>query len=170
MKTLSLCLVVLAAVTLSACDEELLPCGEDGEDIYDLECATCHGFEAEGGSGGALKGDPLIDSWVHTVRGGKGKMPSWGPAEINDEKLFSVLTYCITVDEPDGQKIYQQMCANCHGFEPTRSGVVGPALAGNGRKKAWGVTTGEGSVFGMPAYHQFLCEDDVKAVVRFLVD
>jgi mono/diheme cytochrome c family protein len=167
-KTINLLMVI--TISLFACNESLLPCGGNGQETYDLECATCHGAEGEGGSGSALKETPLVDSWVHVVRGGKGTMPSWGPDEIADEKLIGVLNFCITENDVDGQTTYQTMCANCHGFKPSKSGVVGPALAGMGRKKAWKATTLDGSEFGMPAFHQFLCEDDVNALVNFLVE
>ena len=125
--------VVLAAEELH---EERL---EHGKDIWEEQCATCHGANGEGGVGTALNNKTLLqtthdDRFFAIVRAGvpSTTMPAWsvdygGP--LTDEDIRSVVTHIrawepnAPVIEPEvfaptaeeGALIFETACATCHG-------------------------------------------------------
>jgi glucose/arabinose dehydrogenase len=89
--------------------------------------------------------------------------------------LFSFAATCLAADAIDGENIYKQNCAACHGQH--REGAVGPNLA----DKEWLKVKPEqdslvqfiakGSIpAGMPAWQGVLEKEKIAAVARFLLN
>jgi len=73
--------------------------------------------------------------------------------------------------EPDGQIVYQQHCAACHGDD--RLGSIGPALLPENlrrlrKKKALGVVADGRPATQMPAFKEQLDDKQIAAVVDFV--
>ena len=94
-----------AAITLSA--------AEDGRQIFEANCAPCHGRNADGNTpaGRTWRVPDLHSQQVQSladeqlleiVRNGKGKMPAWGGL-LSQIDITHVLTYVRTM-RGEGQK------------------------------------------------------------------
>lgn len=68
----------------------------------------------------------------------------------------------------DGQQLYQQNCAGCHGNEG--GGGTGPALAGNGALRDAERTVDQivNGGDGMPAYGGRLSNEQIAAVASYI--
>jgi mono/diheme cytochrome c family protein len=112
---------------------------EHGQEIWDEQCATCHGANGEGGVGTALNNKTLLqtthdDRFFAITRAGvpSTEMPAWsvdygGP--LTDEDIRSVVAHIrawepnAPVIEPEvfapsaeeGALIFESTCATCHG-------------------------------------------------------
>ncbi|MEX2534390.1 MAG: c-type cytochrome [Trueperaceae bacterium] len=68
---------------------------EDGEQVYQQQCAQCHGQEGEGGTGPALAGNENLQD-AQTVVGqilqGGGGMPAFA-GQLSDEEVAAVATH-----------------------------------------------------------------------------
>ena len=110
-----------------------------GREIYNEQCASCHGTNGEGGVGTALNDKKLLqnthdDRFFAIVRAGvpSTQMPAWsvdfgGP--LTDEDIRSTVAYIRSweatapviepvVFEPsaaEGAVIFESTCATCHG-------------------------------------------------------
>lgn len=69
-----------------------------GQDIYQSNCATCHGATGDGGQGPKLSdGDiagryPDIEDQIAVVSDGRNQMPSF-EGELSDEEIENVVRY-----------------------------------------------------------------------------
>jgi mono/diheme cytochrome c family protein len=115
-RTVALLLVPLAALAAScsdsgdaseskACEDR---CGDivasiengdydaDGEQLYAVKCATCHGGDGQGGIGPELAGvvtDKLTPAQhVTLVLDGKGNMPAW-KSQLEDDEIAAIVDY-----------------------------------------------------------------------------
>ncbi|KGQ23011.1 c-type cytochrome [Thermus filiformis] len=71
--------------------------GLSGQGVFLSRCAACHGAEAQGGVGPALKGNPLLKSEEavrEIVLKGRGQMP---PVPLSEEELQALLAYLKTL-------------------------------------------------------------------------
>ncbi|MEX1163058.1 MAG: c-type cytochrome [Nitriliruptor sp.] len=127
-----------------------------GGELFQAQCATCHGTRLEGGHGeGDLDGPPMTDldiAYVDlTMR--TGRMPVLAPEvgvridQLDDEQREAINAYLLaTFDLPGeiptvgageaarGQELYVRNCAACHGAAGD-GGIAGgdnavPPLAG----------------------------------------
>ena len=122
-----------------------------GREIYNEQCASCHGSNGEGGIGTALNNKTRLqntpdDVYFSVIRSGvpSSGMPAWsvdygGP--LTDEDIRSAVTYIRSweptapiiepeVFEPsaeEGALIFDTNCATCHGEDGVGSGF-GPAV------------------------------------------
>ncbi len=126
-----------------------------GKAVY-VQCAGCHGQNAEGGVGPALAGSPIVanaDQFDKIVKEGtSGGMPPF--AQLSDEEIADVRAYlsslgggaeapkeeaapapagAAAVDPAvmsEGEQLYLASCASCH--QPNGAGAsIFPKLAGN---------------------------------------
>jgi glucose dehydrogenase len=162
-----------------------------GSDIYQSQCAICHGGDRKG----APPAFPtlidihqrLTDAQITTViQNGKGRMPSF-PA-VEKTRLTALLEYLKTGKEEPGEvhsaalvspnrkelagaKVYDRNCALCHGEDLLGAPSNYPSLIGvRGRLSDAqildNIHNGKGR---MPAFHK-LTGSDTAALLRFLGD
>jgi mono/diheme cytochrome c family protein len=122
-----------------------------GREVYNEQCASCHGSQGEGGVGTILNSRTLLqkthdDRFFSVIRSGvpSTEMPAWsvdfgGP--LTDEDIRSTVAYIRswedtapviepTVFEPsaeEGALIFDTNCAACHGENGTGTGFA-PAV------------------------------------------
>ena len=121
-----------------------------GEELYQANCASCHGDQGEGVDAPALNNlavlrdtpdETLFDLTVNGVPG--SKMPAWGQARggpFTDEEIKQMVAYIrsweptapdlgqqrMRVDAQRGARIYAATCVVCHG--DNGQGGTAPAL------------------------------------------
>jgi cbb3-type cytochrome c oxidase subunit III len=124
---------------------------QHGREVYNEQCASCHGSQGEGGVGTILNSKTLLqkthdDRFFSVIRSGvpSTEMPAWsvdfgGP--LTDEDIRSTVAYIRswedtapviepTVFEPsaeEGALIFDTNCAACHGENGTGTGFA-PAV------------------------------------------
>ncbi len=122
---------------------------QHGREIYTEQCATCHGFQGEGGVGTTLNNKTLLKNtfdevFFSVIRSGvpSTQMPAWsvdfgGP--LTDEDIRSVVTFIRAweptapeiepaVFEPNparGALLFETTCGVCHGIAG-RGGQAAP--------------------------------------------
>jgi mono/diheme cytochrome c family protein len=70
---------------------------DEGRDIYDVRCATCHGAAGQGGQGPRLAGTVLVNypdaaDEIAIVVEGRGAMPPFGEM-LSEEEIAAVVTF-----------------------------------------------------------------------------
>lgn len=136
---------------------DLLEFALNGGKFYFKEnCSACHGTGAEGGIGfpnlndddwlWGGKVEDIYQTLVYGIRSGHEKsrfsqMPSFGLDNIlNKEQIENVAEYVISLSDKnivmnlEGQKLFQENCASCHGTNAKGSKEVG---APNLTDKIW---------------------------------
>ena len=164
-------LILVAVVIASAGCSDDEPCIGAGGDVYAQECQTCHGVDAQGSGAAWLMGEGLKGFWTEVARGGiDPDMPAFGTDMLSDDELKAVLNFVIDGVDAQGATTYAATCSSCHGATPDKGGA-GPGLAGDGLKTNWipKVRSGQGDG-SMPPFDGFICDDDINAVVDWLVD
>ena len=151
-----------------------------GARVFSTTCAECHGPDASGGAGPALRASPLTDAeLVSVISNGRGAMPGFS-ALLDAEEIHAVVSYVdatraafgteagIPQDAVLGRQVYVVTCAACHGL--TGAGGLGPSLAGID------LTANEiisrvfgGHPEGMPAYEGVLDALQVKEVAQYVL-
>ncbi|MER3483132.1 MAG: cystathionine beta-synthase [Meiothermus sp.] len=72
---------------------QLSATGSSGQAVYLQQCAACHGAQAQGGTGPALKGNPVIkvpEAVTEIVTKGRGQMPA---VQVSLQELKALLDY-----------------------------------------------------------------------------
>jgi ubiquinol-cytochrome c reductase cytochrome c subunit len=187
----SLLPTIAAADTSDAPDEAILV--QRGGEVYQANCAACHGTRGEGGPGpGVLLGPPVdsvdirfIDQTVRT-----GRMPIAAPSvgvwaesldEVDREALIAYardrwdlpgeIPTVVPGDAARGQELYVRNCAACHGAAAD-GGISGaqawvPPLVGID-----GIAIAEATRIGpfeMPAFDPAVISDeDIDDIVGYL--
>ncbi len=93
-------LLMLLSVALFGCTRSLTT-EQDGERIFAVTCAQCHGDDLQGvigpplgpGSNAAVEGPEYME---FTVRHGRGRMPSFSSA-LSDAQIAAVVDYLVEV-------------------------------------------------------------------------
>lgn len=92
---------VLLVVPLAACGGDEDPSNADGEvsgqQIYEANCARCHGPNGEGGVGMPLGDGAVVDSLtlegqIEVITDGRNAMPAWGE-QLSAEEIEAVAVY-----------------------------------------------------------------------------
>jgi mono/diheme cytochrome c family protein len=105
---LAVATLVAASVVIGACTDTDTPelSGDQandpelvtGRDIYQADCARCHGGSGGGGAGPKLSGGRVVERFPNVadqeavVRDGRGTMPAWGN-KLSDEEIAAVVRY-----------------------------------------------------------------------------
>jgi mono/diheme cytochrome c family protein len=69
-----------------------------GRDVFQAECARCHGGSGGGGAGPKLSDGRVVERYPdaaeqeHVVREGRGSMPAFG-RKLSDEQITAVVRY-----------------------------------------------------------------------------
>ncbi len=152
----------------------------DGALVFSQTCAECHGPDASGGAGPALRASPLTDAeLVSVISNGRGAMPGFS-ALLDSAAIHAVVAYVDAAraafgtqantpqDAVLGRQVYVVTCAACHGL--TGGGGLGPSLANID------LTANEvisrvfgGHPEGMPAYEGVLDALQVKEVAQYVL-
>ncbi len=160
-----------------------MPSAQSGQQIYEANCAKCHGDNGKGAVTGArdftdvdfVRGESPA-SFYQTVTNGRGEMPSFKDSLGVDDRWDAVFyVWRFSTSDPSlarGKQIFTDNCAACHGANGT--GVVLGAAdftnmqlisAGAPRDFYQIVTQGKGS---MPSWQGRLSQDDRWAVIDFI--
>jgi mono/diheme cytochrome c family protein len=111
----------------------------DGEQLFTLLCAACHGTEGQGSDLGYELRHHTPEHFDWVVRNGRpgtgfdmSEMTAFGPDVLSDADAAKILDYLDSFPQPDtGEGLYLDYCGNCHG--PTaQGGVTGVDIAGKG--------------------------------------
>ena len=160
-----------------------MPSAENGQKIYQANCAKCHGDNGKGAVTGArdftdvdfVRGESPA-SFYQTVTDGRGEMPAFKDTLGVDDRwdaVFYVWRFS-TSDQTlaQGKKVFSDNCAACHGANGTGA-VLGAAdftnmqqIAGSAPRDFYQIVTqGKGS---MPSWQGRLSQDDRWAVIDFI--
>lgn len=91
------------ALLLAACGGDSGSGGGGGEEslgqqVFDDNCARCHGPEGEGGVGPQLGGGAVVENYpdiedqLTVIRGGRNGMPAW-EGQLSPEEIEAVARY-----------------------------------------------------------------------------
>jgi len=159
------------------------PSALDGQDIYNANCAQCHGVDGNGVVPAArnfrdldyMRGEtPAI--FFSAIAEGRGEMPAFDITLTSDEIWDSVFyVWRLSTDAEtliQGQQIFNENCASCHGgdgsglalgstdfTDPHQTGQLAP------RDLYRTITQGRGS---MPAWQSRLSQDERWDVIDYL--
>jgi ubiquinol-cytochrome c reductase cytochrome c subunit len=164
-----------------------------GGEVFQANCAACHGTRAEGGPGPGVLAGPRIDDtdiayWDLTVR--TGRMPITAPSVgirddlLTEEQREALAVYAaqrfdlpgeiVEVESGDasrGQEIYVRNCAACHGAA-AGGGISGANVTVPPLTDLDGVAIHQGTRVGpfeMPAFDAaVLSDDDIADMVGYL--
>lgn len=152
----------------------------EGASLFTSYCSQCHGPDASGGLGPALKASTLSDAeMVSVISNGRGGMPGFSTILTADD-VGAVVTYVdatrtaagteFTAAEPTvvGLETYVTSCATCHALDG--SGGLGPSLANT----SLSVNEVISQVFGghpgdMPAFEGVLDATQVRDVAQYVL-
>lgn len=159
-----------------------------GREIYNEQCASCHGTNGEGGIGTTLNNKTLLqtthdDIFFSIIRSGvpSTEMPAWSVdygGALTDEDIRSTVAYIRSweatapVVEPDafaptaeeGALIFDTNCATCHGENGVGTGFAPQVNDPNKLAKVdeeWlrNMLQYGRPAMGMPSYGAILSED-----------
>jgi len=156
--------------------------------LFDENCATCHGYEAQGQA--SLFPSLRDDEWqwgnspeqIETSirHGRKAAMMAW-QAVLKDEGVANVSDYVLTALGTSeavghaGQAQYNQFCMVCHGAEGQGNPLLGASNLSNdiwlygGSKEAVEESIAQGRHGEMPAYNARLDDAQIKMLVAWLI-
>lgn len=188
-----LALVVGGARTADAQDPEDADLIVRGGELFQANCAACHGTAGQGGPGpGVLDGPPLADVELAfidlTMR--TGRMPIAEPSvgvrteQLTDEQREAVLAYVVERFDPPGhipevgdgeaargQEMYVRNCAACHGAA-AGGGISGANVRVPPLRELDGIAIAEATRVGpfeMPAFAASVLDDDaIDDIVAYL--
>lgn len=162
----------------------------DGAAIYSTKCAACHGTTGQGdgpsanqmgntvaaiGSAGLARLSQPADWYAIITNGRMDRMMPGFSGSLNDQQRWDVLAYVYSLSEPkdalaQGQALYAQTCATCHGADgsavPTANladATLQAQLTGANLFDA----ISKGVAPDMPAYANQLSEDQRWALVSY---
>ncbi len=152
----------------------------EGARLFTNNCSQCHGPDASGGEGPALKRSTLSDAeMVSVISNGYGAMSGFS-AILSADTIDAIVTYVDATRAAAGTEFsgagptvlgrdtYISTCATCHALDG--SGGLGPSLTHTG------LTTNEvvSQVFGghpgdMPAFEGVLDPVQVREVAQYVL-
>ena len=150
------------------------------EELYQTQCAPCHGAAGEGGVGGSLQLSTLgTAELIAVITHGVGTMPTFG-GTLSPEEIESVAEYVGTLStvsdeeasEPPGEdnargaELFGSQCALCHGSDG--AGGSGPGLIGTAASTSALVSVIRDGSGSMPAFGGSLSESDIEAIADWL--
>ncbi len=113
-----------------ATEAEIAAVAETGQQLFETWCAVCHGTQGEGGAiAPSLNDIPKlpVDFLVSRIRNGHNAMPPFAETNLSNGQLAVVIDYAQThiigaalpvlseAELTQGQALYEQYCAECHG-------------------------------------------------------
>ena len=179
----------------AAHDAEL---ASQGEEIYNANCAQCHGGEATGAIGPALNSDQFLsavtDLQMHQLisTGVPGTLMVAYSADFGgtftQQQISATVAYLRSFEEtaPDfpewhkpfsqtdlnGQELYQMACSYCHGID--LEGNIGPALGADSgvsfEDDAFIEERIRNGIGEMPAFGGVFTDDQIDDIIDYLRD
>lgn len=166
------------------------PTSSDGEQLFIESCATCHGPSGEGGEIGpplTESGAAAADFQLRTGRmplGDSEQQPVRKESPFTQEQIDALVEYVASFGSgpeipevstagvvlSNGQELFSDNCAPCHGTTGT-GGAVGPGALAPSLFLADGVEVAEAMVSGpgqMPVFE--LSDHDRNEVVAFVLN
>ncbi len=168
-------------------DEETLK--EMGGSIFIVQCAPCHGLQADGIDGKAANLNARLDEKTvkHVINNGSnnqllgmempmpdrnGLMNANTGALITDAEIDAVSKYVAGgLKGTEGADVFAGTCAACHGADGKGIDMVGPSLADYNPTLVANVLKHgkKGAIGAMPAFNN-LTEVQVKALGAYVTD
>ena len=159
------------------------PSALDGQDIYDTNCAECHGVDGNGVVPAArnfrdldyIRGE-TPDSFFSAIAEGREEMPAFDNTLTSDEIWDSVFyVWRMSTDAEtltQGRQNFNDNCASCHGEDGTglvlgSTDFTDPRQIGHlaPRDLYLTITQGHGS---MPAWQSRLSQDERWHIIDYL--
>lgn len=161
-----------------------VPAASHGQELYDANCASCHGTDGKGlvpnarnfGDVDYMRGETPVDFYTVISEGRGNEMPAFGD-ELSSDERWDIVSYLLRFSTPDdslkqGKQVYESNCVACHG-EDGRSMILGAANFSDARflfnlapsDMYVIVTQGQGS---MPAWQARLNQDQRWSVIDYL--
>ncbi|WP_372018001.1 cytochrome-c oxidase, cbb3-type subunit III [Pseudoxanthomonas sp. 10H] len=165
-----------------------------GRSIFSNTCATCHGSSGQGAIGYPNLTDDIWhwggspDHILQTVLDGReGMMPEWGTVLTGmggPDAVDYTIAYVRTLSAPEtlqnnymaarGRKLYEGVCAACHGVDGTGNQDLGAPdltddywLYGSSRESLY-QTIAHGRHGSMPAHRELLGETRARLVAAYV--
>lgn len=126
-----------------ASEAEIASVTETGQQLFNTWCGVCHGTNGEGGAiAPSLNDIPYlpIDFLVSRIRNGQNAMPPFAETNLNNGQLAVVIDYTQSTvfgsglpefspgELAQGQTLYTQQCAECHGESGEGVPDMGPRI------------------------------------------
>ena len=97
-------------------------------EIYEIECALCHGKKGEGTERGYALRNPYRPYATEVTRMGRNgnpefpiPMPAYPESVVSDDELAEIWSFLDSIGkqelEMDGRQLYVSFCLNCHGSD-----------------------------------------------------
>jgi mono/diheme cytochrome c family protein len=91
-------LLLLGSFAALACAQSAAGDAKHGKELFlSYACYSCHSFDGHGGAGARLVPMPLNQAAFIAFVRNAGRMPSYGPKVISDEKLTDIYAYIKTL-------------------------------------------------------------------------
>lgn len=114
----------------------------DGQALFALRCAPCHGLNGEGVIGPSFRDRPLITSQfvLDRVRGGSQVMSAFDTTILPDEQVALIVEYLeaeivghdltppTEAQLTEARELYRTYCTECHGVFGQGKENLGPAI------------------------------------------
>lgn len=171
--------------------------GALGAELFDTQCAQCHGLEGRGGLAPALRSEQFLASATDTqIRqlvavGIPGSQMSAYATELGgpltDEQIEAIVVYLRSLEEgaPDladwrfplaqegltGREIFNMACASCHGVDlQGAEGIpsLGPRSEAAEEPDSRLETRISGGKDQMPAFGGTLTSEQIQLVIQYL--
>lgn len=167
-----------------------------GQALFQENCAACHGASGGGDGptaaelpqGATALADPAVArvaspaGWFEVVKEGRMDlfMPPW-KNRLSDEQIWDVVAYAFSLHSSEaelqqGQAVWEQACAACHGAGGAGDGpqaaglampnLADPDLAASRSPDAWYQITSAGQG-EMPSFAGSLSEDEIWAALAY---
>ncbi|MBZ0300751.1 MAG: c-type cytochrome [Anaerolineae bacterium] len=126
-----------------ATEAEIASVTESGQQLFEMWCAVCHGVRGEGGAiAPSLNDIPHLpaDFIASRVRSGQNAMPPFGESDLANGQLAVIIDYAqaniigrglpvyTSSELAQGQALYDQSCAECHGESGEGVADLGPRV------------------------------------------
>ncbi|RXJ87417.1 c-type cytochrome [Arcobacter sp. CECT 8985] len=148
-----------------------------GESIFLVQCAPCHGVDAEGIEGKAqnLTHRMSKDSIIHVIKHGannfKAKYPAgMPPMMLTDEKDIDAVATYVAGGFKGEQPAAFGVCAGCHGADGKGMAYVAPNIANYSNDLVQTVLTNgkKGAIGEMPSFKGRLNPTQEKALATYI--
>ena len=148
-----------------------------GESIFLVQCAPCHGVDAEGINGKAQNLTKRIskESVIHTIKNGSNNFKTAYPAGMppmmltDDAEIDAVATWVANGSKGEAPASFG-VCAGCHGMDGKGIEYVGPSLTTYDDSLISSVLHDgkKGNIGEMPSFTGRLNETQIKATASYL--
>lgn len=147
-----------------------------GESVYLVQCAPCHGVEADGSNGKAHNLQTRItkEQVAYTINNGANNMktnyPAGMPAGMASGADVDVLAAYVAGGFKGNKPAAWSACASCHGENGEGMQMVGPNLKAYDNDLTTAVLHDgkKGMIGAMPSFAGRLSETQVKAVAEYI--